>query len=145
MSWGNCSMFGIASHDPNLMCGFHEVPMDYQDQNAGKARLAVAKYAATATQKAGTIFINPGERTLRSVSPRTNLVSQVDLVTLGSRPSHGVGRILARFSRELSMSSPGILAALVTLQCTYPNFSRRHPSHIDSTQPRRGYVLRFPA
>ena len=34
--------------------------MDYHDQNAGKARLAVIKYAAT-TQKAGTLFINPGE------------------------------------------------------------------------------------
>ena len=34
--------------------------MDYHDQNAGKARLAVAKYAATAAKKAGTLFLNPG-------------------------------------------------------------------------------------
>ena len=41
------------SQDPNLTCGYHEVPVDYHDPHAGKARLAVAKYAATASQKAG--------------------------------------------------------------------------------------------
>jgi hypothetical protein len=35
--------------------------MDYQDPNAGKARLAVIKYAGTASQKIGTLFTNPGE------------------------------------------------------------------------------------
>lgn len=59
--WGNCSIFGIDSQDPNLACGYHEVPMDYHDPHAGKARLAVAKYAATAPQKVGTLFSNPGE------------------------------------------------------------------------------------
>jgi len=34
--------------------------MDYHDPHAGKARLAVAKYAATASPKAGTLFFNPG-------------------------------------------------------------------------------------
>ena len=69
-------MFGVDSQDPNLVCGFYEVPMDYHDPNAGNARLAVAKYAATASQKAGTLFINPGKRqTLRTVSPCTNLAS----------------------------------------------------------------------
>jgi hypothetical protein len=59
--WGNCLMFGVDSQDPNLKCGYHEVPMDYHDWHAGKARLAVIKYAATAPQKNGTLFINPGE------------------------------------------------------------------------------------
>jgi len=34
--------------------------MDYHDSDAGKARLAVVKYAATASQKVGTLFVNPG-------------------------------------------------------------------------------------
>ena len=58
--WRNCSAFGIDSQDPNLTCGYHEVPMDYHDSDAGKARLAVVKYAATASQKVGTLFVNPG-------------------------------------------------------------------------------------
>lgn len=59
--WGNCSMFDVDSQDPNLTCGYHEVPMDYHDSSAGKARLAVAKYVATTPQKVGTLFVNPGE------------------------------------------------------------------------------------
>ena len=58
--WRNCSAFGVDSQDPNLTCGYHEVPMDYHDPDAGRARLAVAKYAATASQKVGALFINPG-------------------------------------------------------------------------------------
>ena len=54
-------MFGIDSQDPNLTCGYYEVPMDYHDPSAGKARLAIARYAATASQKIGTLFANPGE------------------------------------------------------------------------------------
>ena len=43
-----------------MACGYHEVPMDYHDPDAGRARLAVAKYAATAPQKIGALFMNPG-------------------------------------------------------------------------------------
>ena len=35
--------------------------MDYHDSSAGNARLAVAKYAGTASKKLGTIFFNPGK------------------------------------------------------------------------------------
>jgi hypothetical protein len=35
--------------------------MDYHDSSAGTARLAVIKYAATASKKLGTIFFNPGD------------------------------------------------------------------------------------
>ena len=35
--------------------------MDYHDSSAGSARLAVAKYSATASEKLGTIFFNPGD------------------------------------------------------------------------------------
>ena len=34
--------------------------MDYHDSSAGNARLAVAKYAATSSEKLGTIFFIPG-------------------------------------------------------------------------------------
>ena len=57
--WGNCKSFGVNSTDPNLQCGYLEVPMDYHDGSAGNAHLAVIKYAATA-KKLGSIFFNPG-------------------------------------------------------------------------------------
>ena len=34
--------------------------MDYFDSAAGNARLAVVKYQATAPNKKGTLFVNPG-------------------------------------------------------------------------------------
>ena len=34
--------------------------MDYFDSAAGKARLALVKYQATAPNKKGTLFTNPG-------------------------------------------------------------------------------------
>ena len=45
---------------PNLSCGYYEVPMDYFDSAAGKARLALVKYQATVPNKKGTLFLNPG-------------------------------------------------------------------------------------
>jgi pimeloyl-ACP methyl ester carboxylesterase len=59
IQWQNCSIFNETSNDPNLACAYYEVPLDYNDPKAGKARLAVAKYAATAP-KLGTLFVNPG-------------------------------------------------------------------------------------
>ena len=37
--------------------------MDYFDSGAGKARLALAKYQATVSNKKGTLFVNPGTNT----------------------------------------------------------------------------------
>jgi len=34
--------------------------MDYFDSTAGKARLALVKYQATAPNKKGALFVNPG-------------------------------------------------------------------------------------
>ena len=34
--------------------------MDYHDYTAGHARLAVIKYSATASEKKGVLFTNPG-------------------------------------------------------------------------------------
>jgi hypothetical protein len=50
----------VVDPDPNLTCGYYEVPMDYFDSAAGKARLAVVKYQATVSNKKGTLFLNPG-------------------------------------------------------------------------------------
>ena len=61
VSWGDCASFGVNSMDSNFQCGFLEVPMDYHDSSAGTARLAVIKYAATAPEKKGTVFFNPGD------------------------------------------------------------------------------------
>jgi hypothetical protein len=60
VSWGSCESFGINSTDSNLQCGSLDVPMDYHDNSAGTARLAVIKYSATAPNKLGTFFYNPG-------------------------------------------------------------------------------------
>ena len=62
ISWGSCEIFGINSTDPNLQCGYLEVPMDYHDSSAGKARLAVARYAGSPSEKLGTLFFNPGDK-----------------------------------------------------------------------------------
>ena len=60
LTWGGCTDFGIANPDPNLRCGYYEVPMDYFNSTAGKARLALVKYQATVPNKKGTLFVNPG-------------------------------------------------------------------------------------
>ena len=60
LTWGNCTDFGVVDPNPNLSCGYYEVPMDYFDSAAGKARLAVVKYQATVPNKKGTLFANPG-------------------------------------------------------------------------------------
>ena len=60
LTWGNCTDFGVVDSDPNLRCGHYEVPMDYFDPSAGKARLAVMKYQATVPNKKGALFVNPG-------------------------------------------------------------------------------------
>ena len=61
VSWGTCANFGVNSTDSNFQCGYLEVPMDYHDNSAGIARLAVIKHAASAQEKKGTIFFNPGD------------------------------------------------------------------------------------
>lgn len=60
VSWSSCESVRVNSTDPNLQCGFLNVPMDYHDNTAGTARLAVIKYSATASKKLGAIFFNPG-------------------------------------------------------------------------------------
>lgn len=61
ITWGTCDDFGVDSTDPNLQCGYLDVPLDYHDSSVGNARLAVARYIATAPMKLGTIFFNPGD------------------------------------------------------------------------------------
>jgi len=61
LTWGNCTIFNVTDvANPYLSCGYYQVPMDYFDPAAGKARLAVIKYGATVPDKKGTLFVNPG-------------------------------------------------------------------------------------
>ena len=94
--------------------------MDYHDSNAGEAHLAVVRYAATASSKAGTLFINPSRYTLHYVSSCPNALSQAGPAALESRPSHKADRTLAYFSRELTILSPGIPVVSVSSRCMYP-------------------------
>ncbi|KAG9119699.1 hypothetical protein FRC07_005140 [Ceratobasidium sp. 392] len=41
-------------------CARFEVPLDWHNETAGKASLAVARYRATQKPKIGTLFVNPG-------------------------------------------------------------------------------------
>ncbi|KAG9122808.1 hypothetical protein FRC07_000644 [Ceratobasidium sp. 392] len=56
ITWGDCE----SGNSTNRQCGRFEVPLDYQNSNAGKASLAVARYPATSQPKLGTLFLNPG-------------------------------------------------------------------------------------
>ncbi|KAJ1300403.1 hypothetical protein OPQ81_005222 [Rhizoctonia solani] len=55
ISWAPCG-------DPNLPreCGRFEVPLDYVNNAAGTASLAVARLNATVAPRLGTVFVNPG-------------------------------------------------------------------------------------
>ena len=78
ISWGSCESFGVNSTGTNLECAYLEVPMDYHDNSAGNARLAVIKMAATAN-KLGTIFFNPGS----SLHPSFMVFHQYPIFTGG--------------------------------------------------------------
>lgn len=41
-------------------CSRYEVPLDWHNEAAGKASLAVARYPATKQPRLGTLFVNPG-------------------------------------------------------------------------------------
>ena len=62
--------------------------MDYHDDSAGTARLAVIKYAATVPNKAGTVFFNPGDPLRPPFAAPTDIpFLQADPVAQDSRPS----------------------------------------------------------
>ncbi|KDN47539.1 alpha/beta-hydrolase [Tilletiaria anomala UBC 951] len=53
-SWEPCQ------NQPGFMCGAISVPKDYFNASAGRAFIAVAKLPASATERLGSIFLNPG-------------------------------------------------------------------------------------
>ena len=59
ISWGPCSN----SSEVNFECGYFEVPLDWANESAGKARLAVVKYGATNSPRKGALLFNPGPST----------------------------------------------------------------------------------
>ncbi|KAH9928003.1 TAP-like protein-domain-containing protein [Epithele typhae] len=57
VAWGPC---GADEHAvPGAECGYAIVPLDYSDEGAGVAKIALGRYNATGTRK-GSLFINPG-------------------------------------------------------------------------------------
>ena len=100
VSWGGCENFGVDSTDSNLKCAHIDVPMDYHDSSAGKARLAVIKYSATAPNKRGTIFFNPGDPPIcRSPSPINVPFLQAVLAIQESMPPSISVRVSVKVSR----------------------------------------------
>ncbi|KAF8747369.1 MEROPS serine peptidase family S33, partial [Rhizoctonia solani] len=55
LQWSDCSV-GL----PGRECTRFEVPLDWHNDTAGKASLAVIRYPATKQPKLGTLFMNPG-------------------------------------------------------------------------------------
>ena len=58
IQWGPCDPSLITN--PSLLCGFFEIPLDYNDSSVGKGRIAVIKANATGDRR-GTFFMNPGQ------------------------------------------------------------------------------------
>uniref|UniRef100_D8Q7J3 Peptidase S33 tripeptidyl aminopeptidase-like C-terminal domain-containing protein n=1 Tax=Schizophyllum commune (strain H4-8 / FGSC 9210) TaxID=578458 RepID=D8Q7J3_SCHCM len=62
VEWSSCSdlnpLYSFADAT-NITCGFYEVPLDYADESAGTAKLALAKDPAP-EERWGTMFVNPG-------------------------------------------------------------------------------------
>ncbi|CAE7071985.1 unnamed protein product, partial [Rhizoctonia solani] len=56
LQWEDCSIEGF----PGRECTRFEVPLDWHNEAAGKASLAVIRYPATKQPKRGTLFMNPG-------------------------------------------------------------------------------------
>ncbi|TRM60751.1 TAP-like protein-domain-containing protein [Schizophyllum amplum] len=62
VEWTSCKDFNadFEQFDEKFQCGYYNVPLDWADESAGTARLALAKYPAADENKKGTIFLNPG-------------------------------------------------------------------------------------
>ncbi|CAE6451043.1 unnamed protein product [Rhizoctonia solani] len=56
LKWTNCSL----DNYPGRECTRFEVPLDWHNETAGKASLAVIRYPRIKEPKLGTLFINPG-------------------------------------------------------------------------------------
>jgi len=79
--WESCDTFGVDRPLPGLYCAHVEVPMDYHDDSAGTANLAVIKYTAAEPGKSkGSVFINPG--VYRHLLPRTSPLIYLGKVVL---------------------------------------------------------------
>lgn len=45
----------------DLSCAYFDVPLDYHNSSAGNGHILVVKANATASEKKGTVFLNPGQ------------------------------------------------------------------------------------
>lgn len=53
--------------DASLSCAYFDIPLDYHNASAGNGQLLVVKANATAAEKKGTIFLNPGRSNYRVI------------------------------------------------------------------------------
>ncbi|KAL1745843.1 Alpha/Beta hydrolase protein [Schizophyllum fasciatum] len=61
IEWTSCADLNPAYGNYSaFQCGYHDVPLDWADESAGTAHIAVVKYPAADKEKKGTIFFNPG-------------------------------------------------------------------------------------
>ena len=120
----------------NLSCGYYEVLMDYFDPSAGKARLALIKYQATAVSgKKGTLFVNPGTTTTYNDVMKPYIEApQVGLEGLALSSYLPWDLSSAQTSKGSSISSLGTLAVSAPIHCEF----RSH----ESTQPPNQLILR---
>ncbi|EIW53437.1 uncharacterized protein TRAVEDRAFT_74763 [Trametes versicolor FP-101664 SS1] len=57
VKWWACEEQG---HAPGAECGYAIVPLDYLNTSAGVAKIALGRYKATASNRKGSVFLNPG-------------------------------------------------------------------------------------
>ena len=109
--------------------------MDYFDPSAGKARLAVVKYQATAPDKKGTLFVNPGTVTTRDGRDEISYVEapQVDQEGPALSSSLPWELISAHTFEDNTILSLGTLVVSAPIRC---EFSFPLPNHTPKSLPR---------
>ena len=111
--------------------------MDYFDSAVGMARVAVVKYQATAADKRGTLFVNPGTLAtcgaLDGVSHGEAL--QVALGSLGSSSCLPWELASAHTFQGNTISSLGILVGSAPVLCQLFSLSLWRESHVTPVRP----------
>ena len=102
--------------------------MDYFDSAVGKARVAVVKYQATAADKRGTLFVNPGTLAMGGAPDGVSHVEalQVALGSLGSSSCLPWELASARTFQGNTISSLGILVGSAPILCQLFSLSLWH-------------------
>ncbi|KAI0827447.1 TAP-like protein-domain-containing protein [Trametes gibbosa] len=98
---------------PGTECGYAIVPLDYLNETAGVAQIALARYKATTSNRKGTVLFNPGGpggRGKRLASPDFQRLVGEDYDIVGFDP-RGIGETKPRTQ---CFSTPAAHAAFMT-------------------------------